>query len=926
MRNPAIAFFLFFAFLFGGCSCPEEFVYTRSSNIAGGSGLNATGSGSSSSTGSGSGSVSGTGTGTAGTSAGGSGSGGTTGGTIVTNASRPSENGIFLVNTTADFKPSGKAENLYTTHSILSKNGRYLFVAVNEMSAISEVLDDPVFPDIGGYLLKIDLQTGTKKVIKLSQKGTLRDGDFLIYNYNVIDVSEDGRYILFSSFDNRILEQDDFNPPQSGGAIYRIDTELNTIEVVNKNPDGSRVEGYWARFAGGPDKIVFQDDQYQKIITKNLLDNTADELNATGFAFGLEECFVSDDGQNYVFPSADNLENLPNPFNLDDQQIYLYNVPTQKIELVSKKPDGSLPLNSSWSATISGDGKFVAFTSNDNLLDPNVVAPVARTHLYLYDVAKKEIRLLATERGPDGRPDEVDAFGICLSPDGRYVAYLRDAAWGPGFLKERPVILDVQTGSEVDLASLIPNPELLPEDFVDNNIDFRFSADGKLLSFVSRRSDGLAYSSAYIYNIETGQLRDILTEMGIFQSSDVRSFKGSGDGTQVVFSTNDRLNPELYENIHQARYGQYNVYLASIVDGALQELTVHNDGSPYQTSSSDHVTECASTDISDDGQTSIFVSHFSLDPDPEDTIGVTHHYPADVFLKKANTPGHVLVSKDLAVNESVRGAAISGDGKKVAFSTTGEIYVAGSHFLLYLYDVETDTYRLLRIPDKFDVDTGDVYVGLDLSEDGNILTYVRQVYRTVNFDDILIRRDVMRYDIKNDVLETVTSSANDESGIDDITQVSNDGRYVLFTTRATNLDPRDTNGVADVYRYDSTDGTFEVMSLLPDGTSSASESAYPSMSGDGRYVTFSSRDTAFAGSSTVRNSRNVYVKDTQTGNVALVSKPSGQNSQTSSSDLSQLTTDGTKILFRAFGGGIVEGANPYSSNVLITANPLLVSP
>lgn len=108
-----------------------------------------------------------------------------------------------------------------------------------------------------------------------------------------------------------------------------------------------------------------------------------------------------------------------------------------------------------------------------------------------------------------------------------------------------------------------------------------------------------------------------------------------------------------------------------------------------------------------------------------------------------------------------------------------------------------------------------------------------------------------------------------------VVSVSGDGRYVAFTSRAPNLVPGDLNGDNDVFRRDMVSRTTELVSANRFGSGTGnSASGFPSISYDGRYVAFSSTasnlhvddgDTA----------SDVYVRDMDTGEMILVSRASG---------------------------------------------------
>ena len=70
--------------------------------------------------------------------------------------------------------------------------------------------------------------------------------------------------------------------------------------------------------------------------------------------------------------------------------------------------------------------------------------------------------------------------------------------------------------------------------------------------------------------------------------------------------------------------------------------------------------------------------------------------------------------------------------------------------------------------------------------------------------------------------------------------VSDNGRYVAFTSTATNLVTGDTNGVQDIFVHDRQTGSTTRVSVGPSGVQANGASAGQSISGDGRFVSFQS--------------------------------------------------------------------------------------
>ena len=70
--------------------------------------------------------------------------------------------------------------------------------------------------------------------------------------------------------------------------------------------------------------------------------------------------------------------------------------------------------------------------------------------------------------------------------------------------------------------------------------------------------------------------------------------------------------------------------------------------------------------------------------------------------------------------------------------------------------------------------------------------------------------------------------------------ISGNGRYVAYSSMASNLVDGDVNGKTDVFVYDRTTGRNELISLASDGTQGNNDSFLPTISHDGRYVAFAS--------------------------------------------------------------------------------------
>ena len=116
---------------------------------------------------------------------------------------------------------------------------------------------------------------------------------------------------------------------------------------------------------------------------------------------------------------------------------------------------------------------------------------------------------------------------------------------------------------------------------------------------------------------------------------------------------------------------------------------------------------------------------------------------------------------------------------------------------------------------------------------------------------------------------SVSSSGALANGATESSLVSGDGRFVIFTSKATNLVTGDTNGRDDVFRFDRVTGQVAAVSVTSTGVFLQATHSSARVSGDGRFIAFWS-DGKFDGGDDDR-SPDVILKDMLTGAVERVS-------------------------------------------------------
>ncbi|MBZ0318925.1 MAG: fibronectin type III domain-containing protein [Anaerolineae bacterium] len=165
------------------------------------------------------------------------------------------------------------------------------------------------------------------------------------------------------------------------------------------------------------------------------------------------------------------------------------------------------------------------------------------------------------------------------------------------------------------------------------------------------------------------------------------------------------------------------------------------------------------------------------------------------------------------------------------------------------------------------------------------------------------------------------SSAGVEANYDSrlgLHPISNDGRYVVFETLASNLVANDTNNTSDVFVRDRVTCTTTRASVASDGTQANSGSflGAPSISGDGRYVVFTS-----AASNLVPNDTNgvddVFLRDRQTNSTTRVSLSSTGQQLINASDDAMISGNGRYVVFLYGGSDAVSGDNNAEQDVFV---------
>ena len=199
-----------------------------------------------------------------------------------------------------------------------------------------------------------------------------------------------------------------------------------------------------------------------------------------------------------------------------------------------------------------------------------------------------------------------------------------------------------------------------------------------------------------------------------------------------------------------------------------------------------------------------------------------------------------------------RSPAISGDGRVVAFSSAATTLVDGEDANGALEDVYLVTLPAGRIT-RASLSSAGVQLARgnsilpSLSGDGRWIAFASTAPLTEKDGVIPSQRDkpyrqVYLRDVRDGLTRRVTRAANGSApnGDSSLPSISGDGRYVTFVSEASNLLDDDQNQSADVLLYDRDADAISWVSRGADGSSANGESSNPVISSDGRFVAFQS--------------------------------------------------------------------------------------
>lgn len=312
--------------------------------------------------------------------------------------------------------------------------------------------------------------------------------------------------------------------------------------------------------------------------------------------------------------------------------------------------------------------------------------------------------------------------------------------------------------------------------------------------------------------------------------------------------------------------------------------------------------------LSADGRYVGFSSH-STNLAPGSTFGMLQAY---VYDAQTQITERVSVSSfGLTANQNVNVEDISADGRFVVFISTASNLVVGdtnSVNDVFVHDRQTKTTTRVSLSPTGEQGLNNSGQG-SISADGRFVTFVTNGFTQPPVPNVYVRD---REDNVTTLISVAIDGKADTRG-SNAPQISDNGRFVVFGSSANNMVISDTNNVNDVFVYDRQAGTTSRVSVSSTGEQANKASSLPKISADGRYVLFTSDATNLVDGDT-NNKSDLFLHDRQTGTTSRVSVSStGEQGNSESGSISDLSSDGLFVTFGSSSSNLVAGdTNGYT--------------
>lgn len=211
----------------------------------------------------------------------------------------------------------------------------------------------------------------------------------------------------------------------------------------------------------------------------------------------------------------------------------------------------------------------------------------------------------------------------------------------------------------------------------------------------------------------------------------------------------------------------------------------------------------------------------------------------------------------------------------------------------------------------------DISYAPDVSADGRYVVFDSDATNLVP-DDNNWATDVFLRDRQLGTTQRLSMGLNgaEANGESIMPVISADGRFVAFASAASNLVSSDTNGWVDVFVVEVATGQTTRVSVSSAGVEGNGRSFEPAISADGRYIAFTSTASNLVGSDP-NLVPDVFLYDRSLGSITRISTGLGGAAANDTSGQPALSASGRVVAFRSKAGNLVAGDTNELNDIFV---------
>jgi len=721
-------------------------------------------------------------------------------------------------------------------------------------------------------------------------------------------------------------KQDIFVKDLNTGVVTRVSTDSSNVQdngasfTPTFSADGTKVV-----FASEATNLTAGDTNgAADIFVKNLITGavtlvSTDSSNAQGNSSSQTPVF-SPDGTKVAFVSYSRLTNTDNNGTSD---IYIKDLTTGVTTLVTTDALGVQANGFTGSPVFSADGTKLAFISLASNLVPGATNSVG--HVFIKDLNTGEVTLVsADEHGVQGNNTSLSAS---INADGSRVVFatlasnllnddngvadifIKNVTGGGNDTIESSVSYSLN--GNTDNLTLTGTANLTASGNDLYNVITGNSGDN-ILDGGSGKDTLRGGAGNDIYYVDDAG--DVVQETNsgtvTLFSSDSSSVPGNAASDQPVASahgTNIVFNSIATDLAFNATNGSQHIFSKDYYTGVVTLVSSSASGVQGDAYSFD-------PSVSSDGSKVAFTST------SDNLVTGDTNTSNDIFVKNLTTGAVTLVSTTSAgvqANNHSGSASISADGSKVAFVSYADNLVAGDsngQRDIFVKDLNTGALTLVS-SSSAGVKGNDFSEMPSISADGTKVVFASSANNLVA-GDTNGEEDIFLKDLTTGAISLISADVNGLQGVRDSNTpiFSPDGTKVAFLSSSGNLVPQNFTGYQKLFIKDIATGVVTLVSQASDGTQPDGYSFAPVFSADGTKMAFASyADNLVAGDTNANP--DIFVKDLITGAITLVSNSVDGLQSNGFSGYSAFAPDG-KLIIASNGDNLLPGLDVNASRDL----------